>query len=413
MIKFLPEIYPDEAVYSYLSRCYARSGYIWNKGFAKEIFERPTANIDCSLLNVLTPEFKEIIGNKIGLKELILNHTLFKYYARFLPLEKRKRVFEKALSNEPFLSQHLPIPLHTDTSCLRYCPECVKEDRIKYREAYIHITHTIPDINVCSKHNCELINVEFIKNKINNTAFIPLEFAISNMTTTILDKENINVKIAKYIVNSFHEPLNIKKELMIGNFLSNKLQERYISPRGEQRYIELLLEDIKEFYLGTYKFDITKNRLAYIYRNLSYNPHDILLIAMFQEIPPSILCSYKGNSKPKHTIFDQKVRAMHKDGLSMHKISKILNVNHEVVRQILLGTYDKPNHICSTYRCKKWDWDKIDDDCCRDFYNKIMALDKDHISKNAVAELFGLKDKTLRNLPRLKALIREYKAQLV
>ena len=97
MIKFLPEIYPDEAVYSYLSRCYARSGYIWNKGFAKEIFERPTANIDCSLLNVLTPEFKEIIENKIGLKELILNHTLFKYYARFLPLEKRKQVLEKAL----------------------------------------------------------------------------------------------------------------------------------------------------------------------------------------------------------------------------------------------------------------------------------------------------------------------------
>jgi len=32
MIKFLPEIYPDEAVYSYLSRCYAYSGYMWNQG---------------------------------------------------------------------------------------------------------------------------------------------------------------------------------------------------------------------------------------------------------------------------------------------------------------------------------------------------------------------------------------------
>lgn len=410
MIKFLPAIYPDEVVYSYLSRCYARSGYIWNRGFSKEIFERATANIDCTLLNVFTLEFKELIEEKIGLQELILNHTLFKYYSRFLPLDKRNIILQKALNNEPFLSHHLPIPLHTNTSCLRYCPECVKEDRVKYGEAYIHTTHTIPDINICTKHFCELKYVEFIKNKINNTSFIPLEHTIDDMKTYWVDTENINVLVAEYVTESFCEPLNMEREIIIGNFLSNKLQEKYISPRGEQRYVELLLEDMKDFYFGINNFNITKNRLAYIYRNLSFSPYDILLISMFQKIPPSDLCSYKGSSKPKHTLFDQKVRAMYKSGFSMYKISRILNVNHEVIRQILIGTYDKPKHPCSPYKCVKWDWEKIDDECCRDFYHKISSLDKKCITKNKVAELFGLKDKTLRNLPKLSKLIREYKS---
>lgn len=413
MIKFLPDIYPDEAVYSYLSRCYARSGYIWNKGFAKEIFERPTVNIDCSFLNVLTPKFKELVEDKIGFEELIINHTLFKYYARFLPLNKRRTAFQKAIHNEPFLSQYLPIPLNTDTSCLRYCPMCVKEDRIKYGEAYIHITHTIPDISVCSKHCCELINIAFIKNKINNTSFIPLEYTIEDMRISEYNKENINAIVACYVNDVFVEPIDMKKELIIGNYLSNKLDEKYISPRGEQRYIEQLLQDINAFYTGINKLNITKNRLAYIFRNLSYNPYDILLVSLFQNIKPKHLCSYEGSSKPKHMMFDEKVRTMYRSGLSMNKISQILKANHEVVRQVLLGTYDKPKHACSTYRSKKWDWDKIDAECCRDFYVKVTALGNTPVTKSTVAELFGLKDKSLRNLPKLNDMIRYYKAHMI
>lgn len=410
MIKFLPEIYPNEAAYSYFSRCYAYSGYIWNQGFSKEIFERSTANIDCCFLNVFTPEFKKLIEKKLGFEKLLLDHTLFKYYSRFLPLSKRKEVFHMAINNEPFLSQTLPLPLKVNTSCLRYCPECVKEDRLKYGESYIHISHIIPDIHICPKHCCELIDVEFIKQKINNTTFIPLEYAINDMTTTMYDKSDINVKVVRYIREVFGEPLDMNKELIIGNFLSNKLEEKYISPRGEQRNISQLFDDIQNFYSGLKNFDITKNRVAYIYRNLTFNPYEILLVSMFQNISPKVLCAYEGNSNPKHVEFDRLVRDMYQKGLSINKTAQILNVNHEVVRQVLIGTYDKPKHLCSTYRCKKWDWEKIDDECCRDFHNRVSTLNK--ITKNTAAEIFGLKDKRLRNLPKLNSLIREYKEQL-
>ena len=38
MIGFLPEIYPDELVYSFLARCYVRSGYINYTFFAENIY---------------------------------------------------------------------------------------------------------------------------------------------------------------------------------------------------------------------------------------------------------------------------------------------------------------------------------------------------------------------------------------
>ena len=96
----------------------------------------------------------------------------------------------------------------------------------------------------------------------------------------------------------------------------------------------------------------------------------------------------------------------------MHKISNELKMDHEVVRQILLGTYDKPNKACSPYKCQRWDWEAIEEKCCREFRKKIKKLEGKKITKETVSKLFGLKDKSLRNLPRLNSLIQEYKESL-
>ena len=409
MIKFSPEIYPDEAFYSYLSRCFVRSGYIWNRGIANEIFDKPTCSIDKYFLNVFTPKFKKLLDEKLGLKELILNHTIFKYYARFLPLDKRKLALQSALKNEPFQNRNLPIPQQSNISCLRYCPKCVGEDRLKYGEAYIHLVHTIPDIHTCTKHACNLVDISEVKESSYRTTFVPLEFAVKKQQPTFVNQESIDFKIDQYITDVFNQPLDMENELIIGNYLSNKLDDKYISPRGEQRNLEILFEDLKIFYKDTH-FDTTKKDLSYIFRNLSYTPYNILLVSLFQRIPPSDLANYLGTSTPKYEIFDQRVRSLFQEGLSMHKIAQILKVNHEVVRQVLLGTYDKPKNCGSKYRCQRWNWEEIDNQCCKDFYTKVGTIDKKKVSKPTVARLFGLKDKTLRNLPKLTALIQEFKS---
>ena len=410
MIKFLPEIYPDESFYSYLSRYFVRSGYIWNRGIANEIFDKPTCAIDKCFLNVFTPEFKKLLDDHIGLKNLILNHTLFKYYARFLPLEKRKLALQSAMNNESFQNRNLPIPQQSSISCLRYCPKCVEEDQLKYGEAYIHLVHTIPDIHTCTKHACNLVDLDLVKENTYRTSFVPLEFAVKKKNPTFVNQENINFRIAQYITEVFNHPLELTKELIIGNYLSNKLDDKYISPRGEQRNLEILFEDLKVFYKDAHNFNTTKRDLAYIFRSLSHTPYNILLVALFQRISPFDFANYLGTSIPRHEIFDQRVRSLSQEGLSMHRIAQILNVNHEVVRQVLLGTYDKPKNCGSKYKCQRWNWEEIDNNCCRDFYTKVSTIDRKKVSKPTVARLFGLKDKTLRNLPKLTALIQEFKS---
>ena len=58
MIKNLIEIYPNESFYSYLSRLFARSGYIWNLGFSREVFKNPNEYINYNFVNVLNDSFK-------------------------------------------------------------------------------------------------------------------------------------------------------------------------------------------------------------------------------------------------------------------------------------------------------------------------------------------------------------------
>ena len=253
------------------------------------------------------------------------------------------------------------------------------------------------------------MDISEVKESSYRTTFVPLEFAVKKQQPTFVNQESIDFKIDQYITDVFNQPLDMETELIIGNYLSNKLDDKYISPRGEQRNLEILFEDLKFFYKDT-PFDTTKKDLSYIFRNLSYTPYNILLVSLFQRIPPSGLANYLGTSTPKYEIFDQRVRSLFQEGLSMHKIAQILKVNHEVVRQVLLGTYDKPKNCGSNYRCQRWNWEEIDNQCCKDFYTKVGTIDKKKVSKPTVARLFGLKDKTLRNLPKLTALIQEFKS---
>jgi hypothetical protein len=242
------------------------------------------------------------------------------------------------MNNESFQNRNLPIPQQSSISCLRYCPKCVEEDRLKYGEAYIHLVHTIPDIHTCTKHACNLVDLDLVKENTYRTSFVPLEFAVKKKKPTFVNQENINFRIAQYITEVFNEPLDVETELIIGNYLSNKLDDKYISPRGEQRNLEILFEDLKVFYKDAHNFNTTKRDLAYIFRSLSHTPYNILLVALFQRISPFDFANYLGTSIPRHEIFDQRVRSLSQEGLSMHRIAQILNVNHEVVRQVLLGT---------------------------------------------------------------------------
>lgn len=410
MLKFLPVIYPDESVYSYLCRIYAHGGFVWHRGFADEVLSMATEPPEYNFINPFNDNFRKLLEENIPYDTLLTQHTLFSFYARFLPKERRIRAYEYAMTNAPFLHKYLSIPNDKDNYYVRYCPKCAEEDRKTYGECYYHISHQVPQIRVCPFHYCSLIDTDRRNTKTRNNIFLPLEQVISAemiKQPKEYDQEDINITVAKYVYEVMNEPLDLQSNISVSDYLTVRLKKRYVSPRGEQRNLTELNQDMACFYKGLQCYDITKNRLAYVFRNNSFNAYDILLIALFEEIPPKELCVYFGYTEPKHVAFDKQVRELYKQGNSICAISKSLNVNHEVIRQILLGAYDKKTVRKQYYVCPKWDWEAIDNKCCDLFGAFVRSGCK--VSRATVAEYFHLKDKSLRNLSKLKKLISDYK----
>lgn len=100
MIGFLPEIYPDELVYSWLARYYCRTGYAAYIDAIADFYEKRTVRPDVEFINRLNKEAEEIITDVEPMEKLVLNHTMFPYYGRFLNVGRRKGAFASMIQQE-------------------------------------------------------------------------------------------------------------------------------------------------------------------------------------------------------------------------------------------------------------------------------------------------------------------------
>ncbi len=85
MIAFFPELYEDELAYSWFSRYYTKSGYLSLRYALDDLYVKRYVNPDTEFVNELRPEVKELVIKHCGMENLILGHTMFSSYGRFLP----------------------------------------------------------------------------------------------------------------------------------------------------------------------------------------------------------------------------------------------------------------------------------------------------------------------------------------
>ena len=99
MISFFPALYPDELVYSVLSRCYEKSGFLSYTYAAQEFFVNCFEHPKAEFLNAYTEQINDRLTGNMTSYELICAHTMFPYFARFLPCDRRKDAL-KAMQNQ-------------------------------------------------------------------------------------------------------------------------------------------------------------------------------------------------------------------------------------------------------------------------------------------------------------------------
>ena len=145
MIAYFPELYEDELLYSILSRYVVHKGIAVYRSAAEELFTKPKEFPEKEFINALQPEILERLCKGKPLEQIIMEHTMTPYYIRFLPKEKREKARARLIRMEGDYKNLLAIPKMrlNRNKYLRYCPQCVKEDREKYGETYWHRKHQI------------------------------------------------------------------------------------------------------------------------------------------------------------------------------------------------------------------------------------------------------------------------------
>lgn len=156
MVSFFPSPYPDELLYSILARYHIRSGNTSFKVTLRELFNVPrntaTADLPCNL-DLLVKNLP--LFSKHTVEELIQKHTLYPFYAPFLPLERASLVLQSMRSESGSdIHRRAGIMASSVTTprYFRFCPLCLKEDLQEYGEAYWHRLHQTPGVLVCPVH---------------------------------------------------------------------------------------------------------------------------------------------------------------------------------------------------------------------------------------------------------------------
>ncbi len=110
MIAYFPTAYPDELLYSQLARYYTKSGYMAYTFAAEDLFMKKNVRPDIEFVNVYTPSAIKAITRAITMEEVVMQHTMFPLYGRFLPRERRNRAFRSLVNMAGGYHNLLPIP---------------------------------------------------------------------------------------------------------------------------------------------------------------------------------------------------------------------------------------------------------------------------------------------------------------
>lgn len=421
MIGFFPELYPDELVYSWFARYYCRTGYAAYIDAVSDLFEKRNTRPDVEFINRLDAGAKEIITDIESMEKLVLEHTMFPYYGRFLNAERRKVAFISMLQQEGDVHNLLAIPVNQDGSIrfVRYCPVCVTEDRIQYGETYIHRSHQMMGVGICYRHSCRLKNsIIPIAGKASPRLYV-LDNEIIDMEVEAVGN-GLELQLAEYVTMTFLSDMDMENTVEVGKFLHSKLVgTAYISVRGEQRNISLFCQDYVKYYQNILNHRVMELwKMQKIFNGYPWNTFEICTIAMFLNIPIDELVHMKLPEKTQEQVFDEKVRELHGQGMSYPEIARQLGASVNVVKPIgekRCGNQGKPRQNSGKGGVKRYNWTQIDKDtlpAVKEAIKKIYTGDGGkprRINVYAVGKELGIPDRRLKMLPECIALIEEYK----
>lgn len=249
MITYMPTIYPDELVYSWLGRYYVHSGCFSHKIALQELYCKKSDYLSKEFIGNLNNEAREQIDKIYSLDRLVLDHTMYPQYARFIPLAEKKEALHRLGHDSCDVHYLFPVlPRNDGERYLRYCPLCVKEDRETYGEAYWHRKHQIRNMCICTRHKCRLLESSVPAKSEQSFTFFPAE----NYTydrEAVFENDLSVIQYMEYLVSVFDSVMDFDNDIPISSILYDGMSRtKYLKPSGRSRYTKMLADDMGEFY---------------------------------------------------------------------------------------------------------------------------------------------------------------------
>ncbi len=421
MIAFFPSPYPDELVYSLLARYYAKSGYVAYRYAAEDLYANKTVRPDIEFLNEFTDEALMRITQSLPMKSIVEKYTMFPYYGRFLPMERRNQAFQALAAMQGNYRNLLAIPKRKTyrNRYLCYCPLCVAEDRRRYGETFWHRVHQMQGITICPLHGCYLKESDLIISGKVSPMLVTAEESIPKADDITMCENMVEYQLAKYISAVFQSDVDMKSEVLVGDFLHCRMSgTKYRSTRGEQRNISLFHADFMDFYKtlpGNWFTELWQ--IQKVLTNDRVNIVEICMMAIFLDISVADLVNMVLPEKTQEQLFDEKIYQLQKQGLKYPQIAERLSASINTVKAIgekRYGTYHKQPKKPLKSGAKPKDWKQMDVELLPEVRKAINQLQGDGISRPkritvfAIEQILDLRPKQIDNLPLCRAEIKKH-----
>ena len=344
MIAFFPELYADELAYSWFSRYHVHSGHLTYSTTARNLYGDAQAIPSAEFLGTFSEEAQQIIEYHMPIQTFIEKHTMFPYYSRFLPVDRRRTALEYILAKD--LRYNDAIYKRKGKSKMRYCPLCAAADRQRYGETYWHRKAQLAGVNICLEHRCRLfdstvgLSVEGLRFKL-----IHAELVIPQDNAADFHVSDLEYQAARYVIKVFTAPMDYENDVLIGRFLRSRLEgTKYTSLRGEQVFARLLHEDLSLYYKELLPPTLTEwYHTQKIFCAQTFHCYDICLMAMFLGISVEDLLN---PSLPEFSLqqrFDAQLRLLRSQGMTQKAAAAVLGVTLDTVKSLEQKRWKKNN----------------------------------------------------------------------
>lgn len=422
MICYFPTAYPDELLYSQLSRYYAKSGYLTYICAAEDLFQQKTVRPNMEFITPLTSAAAELVTRKIPMDAVIQRHTMFPYYGQFLPMERRQKAFQALVSMQRDYYNSLPLPKGKTAAdrCLRYCPLCAEQDRSNYGETYWHRIHQMLGMNVCPTHGCYLLNSDIITCSKAPPMLKTAEESISFSGVIEFSENDIECHVAQYMAAVFAADVDLCSDVSVGCFLHSRMGDAgYCSTRGKARNMSIFYAEFMEYYKSLPGNWFSEQwQLQKVMNDDRTNFYEVCLIALFLNIPAGELVNRELPQKTKQEHFDEEINRLHAKGLNYMEIAKQLQASYDTVKSIgegRYGTYHKPPKKLPHCEKRAKNWEQADTATLPLVQDAIRQLQGDGCSRPvkitipAIEKMLSLPEQRIKlYLPKCRAEIERH-----